>query len=973
MAVQNANYVFLPWVREGAAADIHIPDSLLADQAGVVSVSAKLRVNSAPEDIAREVRLYGPGDVIGIDPQQVIRTEPRHLATDFEPNYFPAIEFDRPDFPWLFTPAKANDAGKLRPWLCLIVVRKQEGVTLSTDRNLPLSVLDIKEPAIPGRELPDLSESWAWVHTQVAGVLLTGNQNEATKSLTDSLKGDPALTLSRLLCPRRLDPVTDYMACVVPAFELGRKAGLGLPIELDDEKKLEPAWVLGTAPVKLPVYFHWEFSTGISGDFEELVRRLEARQIPDKVGKRPIDISQPGFQITPALPSGSTLELEGALRIPQPPPTDNAAPTVDWPIATKTLFQTALRSILNVPSQALPMSEDPLLAPPIYGCWQAGRQTVETTPPPSATLTWLDELNLDPRHRAVAALGTSVIQTQQEQLMASAWEQLGEIQRINQMKRQAQLGRAVNAVYYTKHFSRFPDEAFFKVVAPAQSRVVLPDSLSARGVVTTPVKILLAKKIADSYVPSNLISAPIRRISRPRGPINRQFLRAGTTGVGVMFTFFNIAGSSSTDMTSKVSGAVTIDDVSENLSSSIQNNGGLIWNPDPPAHWERASVNLMQVLNLLRPNHLSGYYISQSEPQPPTPFEFYEAAIAHQNYLSQAFRSINIDPLPILNINNLKSEVLASLNPFKTIPNVVHANFTINGQKQQTDDLFEPIMDAPMFPQPMYEALRDHSQDFLFPGLEFVPPDTVTLLETNPSFVESFLVGLNTEMNRELLWRNYPTDQRGTYFLRFWDTSVDNSQSPDNIDMINKWGDTKLGNNVKTGEQLVLLIRGELLRRYPNSVIYAVPAVKNGEQLDLHPNPNEELHPLFRGTLKPDVTFLGFKMKKEDAIADPGFFFVIQEHPTEPRFGLDAAKFDKLLPELTTWNNLNWRHLANTEEELKVLSHASINTVLPDIDKAKWGKNSSHQAYITLQRPVRIAIHAKDMILQKPKVTNAPN
>jgi hypothetical protein len=108
----------------------------------------------------------------------------------------------------------------------------------------------------------------------------------------------------------------------------------------------------------------------------------------------------------------------------------------------------------------------------------------------------------------------------------------------------------------------------------------------------------------------------------------------------------------------------------------------------------------------------------------------------------------------------------------------------------------------------------------------------------------------------------------------------------------------------------VLLLRGELLRRYPNSVIYAAPAVRTGQ---LSPKPEDERHPLFRGTLKPDVTFLGFNLQKEVAIADPGWFFVIQEQPTEPRFGLDAAEFDKPLPELTTWNNLSWRHLANTE------------------------------------------------------------
>ena len=55
-----------------------------ANQAGVVSVPVKLRVNT--DDLPEQrVRLYGPGDVTGIDLQQVIRTEPRHLAMNFEP------------------------------------------------------------------------------------------------------------------------------------------------------------------------------------------------------------------------------------------------------------------------------------------------------------------------------------------------------------------------------------------------------------------------------------------------------------------------------------------------------------------------------------------------------------------------------------------------------------------------------------------------------------------------------------------------------------------------------------------------------------------------------------------------------------------------------------------------------------------------------------------------------------------------
>src|SRR5678815_2592137 len=339
---QPANYVFLPWVRQGAAAGIQTTD-MTPNQAAVVSVSVKLGINSAAPDIERQVRLYGPGDVIGIDPQQVVRTEPRHRSTDFEPNYFPAIEFDRPDFPWLFTPAAANSANRLRPWLCLIVVRKQDGVTLRVDRNFPLPVLEIKRPAKPGQELPDLSESWAWAHAQVAGT----NRDDA--SLRSSLGNKPALNVSRLLCPRRLDPLTDYLACVVPTFELGRRAGLGqliLPADEQPPLGLASSWIVKPQPpseVTLPVYFHWEFRTGVGGDFESLVGLLKAREMPSTVGKKPIDLTNPGFKIDPpSAPGakGTTLGLEGALRVVDSKPDE-------WPDDVRLPFQKALQTILN--------------------------------------------------------------------------------------------------------------------------------------------------------------------------------------------------------------------------------------------------------------------------------------------------------------------------------------------------------------------------------------------------------------------------------------------------------------------------------------------------------------------------------------------------------------------------------------------------------------------------------------------------
>ena len=110
----------------------------------------------------------------------------------------------------------------------------------------------------------------------------------------------------------------------------------------------------------------------------------------------------------------------------------------------------------------------------------------------------------------------------------------------------------------------------------------------------------------------------------------------------------------------------------------------------------------------------------------------------------------------------------------------------------------------------------------------------------------------------------------------------------------------------------MLLIRGDLLRRYPNTVIYAVRA---GATTDGKRSlGTEESHPIFRGTLKPDVTFFGFDLVESQVRGttgpggDPGWFFVFQEQPAEPRFGLDLPS--SYGGTAASWNDLSWGHLA---------------------------------------------------------------
>src|SRR5262249_37389545 len=104
----------------------------------------------------------GPGDVLGIDPRIVIRTDPGRDAQGAPARTLVAVEFSRPDFPWMFSPQVPDAQQRLQPWLCLVVVPQRKGISVAPrDGRLPVLTVD------SGSELPDLAEAWAWAHVQV--------------------------------------------------------------------------------------------------------------------------------------------------------------------------------------------------------------------------------------------------------------------------------------------------------------------------------------------------------------------------------------------------------------------------------------------------------------------------------------------------------------------------------------------------------------------------------------------------------------------------------------------------------------------------------------------------------------------------------------------------------------------------------------------------------------------------------------
>ena len=175
--------------------------------------------------------------MVGVDPRQIIRRVPEPGTATAGTPFFAHVELDAPDLPWRFTPfAEAagpdpagfglKTTGTLTPWLCLVVVERRAGVELSYSRGDPLPVLTVDDPA---RELPDPAFAHAWAHVQ-----LTGTPADRTEDgLAGWIDGNPQRTLARLICPRLLAPETAYLACVVPVFALGGKAGLGEPLTGD--------------------------------------------------------------------------------------------------------------------------------------------------------------------------------------------------------------------------------------------------------------------------------------------------------------------------------------------------------------------------------------------------------------------------------------------------------------------------------------------------------------------------------------------------------------------------------------------------------------------------------------------------------------------------------------------------------------------------------------------------------------------
>lgn len=365
-------------------------------------------------------------------------------------------------------------------------------------------------------------------------------------------------------------------------------------------------------------------------------------------------------------------------------------------------------------------------------------------------------------------------------------------------------------------------------------------------------------------------------------------------------------------------------------------------------------------------------------------WETYQTGYA--NFEAQFGTGVIFGPPPPLQL--FEAKIWESMMPAKAYERKVAATVRVRGSDKpnETQVTAAPglslIMVHPTFDLPVYEYLVEQSKSYMFALLDDMPANTVGVFEVNRAAIESFLAGMNTEMARELLWREYPTDQRGSYFRRFWDPASPTQGPVPDVKLMHEWTSDLGGNHQGAKASLALVVRGELLKKYPQTLVYAHKAQYDGGDRSkprlLTPDaPGNMVFPVFSAFIEPDIMLLGFNLTEKEvignrksgggagAVPNPGYFFVFRERPGQLQFGMDEAETKEILTSVANWNDLSWQHFQSPEDthafHLPIALPPTLKTV--PSGQPRWGSNAAEMAAILLQKPVLMARHAQELLV----------
>ena len=206
--------------------------------------------------------------------------------------------------------------------------------------------------------------------------------------------------------------------------------------------------------------------------------------------------------------------------------------------------------------------------------------------------------------------------------------------------------------------------------------------------------------------------------------------------------------------------------------------------------------------------------------------------------------------------------------------------------------LLLPLEDCPSLDLPAWRYLRDRARHWLLPGADSLSAGEVAMLRTNPEFTEAFLLGLNQQAVAELRWRQHPVRGGCTPLRRFWERYGDEldplSDPLEDITGVAQWlaGEgTPLGRVGAhsgprvTPEQLVVVIRSELFRLYPSTLVSLAEDIPGAHK----PNLSKRTWPQFVAAISQDLTMFAFAADPQVAAQR---WVVVEEVPDGIRFGV---------------------------------------------------------------------------------------
>jgi hypothetical protein len=922
---------FLPWLRQGLARGIAGPDPRSGPLALRPSIEASVTIADSlggQATAASPLTILGPGDVTGIDPAQIVRREPVPGAFDVDWSLLPAVEFAVADLPWLLTPTAPDDRYALRPWLVLVCVEERSGVEYQPNGpDGPMVQITAEAAAV---ELPDLADSWAWVHVQS---MVPAGQVAA------SIAEGSGAVVSRLLAPRRLAEGRRYRVALVPAFRAADAESI----------ELVPAWDIDAPadPVELAVYDTWTFTTAVGVvNFEALCRRLQPDDTSVRLGFHDAAVVDHG--LLEPFDGDTGFAYEGAL-------VDAGAAGRGLPAEARNWLQIGLRDRLaDTASWQLvatdrserydPETDDPLIGPPFYGSWAAETSTVPEE-------GWLHDVNLRPDRRTAAGLGARVVRDNDDAFLAAAWDQAGDVralrEELNRARLAAEIGRS-----HARRIASLDDAGLLQVTARLHLFV------RAEGTALT-------ERIDTSAVfPAGLVSAPFLRQTRRSGLLARRAMadRPDSAPLTARVADRFLAGSAPAAERS-----VALEQCAR-FGASYQRPGAV-------------TTDTLFVLPVTMPT-------PEEAPFPGSSALPRSAALPRRSALRRkSARAVDRvvsgprgDPVAVTPVPEILSSadddlrtaadlMRDGLDPMAAV--VAGLRGRITGVEFDDTDLPTRLAIGPRFPDPLFPKFLALGTELLLPGVGEVPNDRVRLVEVNEGWVAAFLVGANHEWAREALWNEYPADLGATAFSTFWQRVPAGTADLDSD--IHEWrSDTSLRSHIGgTGTSTVLLVRGEVVRRFPGIELFLVTPGGDGRLVEADGSiPAERTTwPSFAGTLDASTIFVGFDVDP-DVVRNEGRYVAIQEPVTGPRFGFDPAGTTYHRAPATTWADLSWGHVTRSAEALAALGNLRLKETSwldgVNLDGRTWGRNGAHMAGIAFQQPFRLLMPATYLLGEAP-------